>query len=576
MLWKHRPDPLNYIRILLAIVSGVALTFAFPRWNIGIIVWLWILPLLYALWSVDVSEFKNSRSKSWFGFKLGYVAGLSFFIINLFWLRHSSRVISGAVDNTWMGLGTELTGMVAVLAMSAYLALYWGLWGAFTAMICKPRISVDGKPMTGDTGALFSASMESLRSASLTAAAWVACEWLRGTVLTGFGWNGLGVALRPSLVLIQSADMVGVTGLSFLPVFVACIGYCTVLRFRQEVRTSRVRPHFDFFVAVALLLLNFGYGAWQLVRVRDASIPLQVLLVQTNVSQAMKWSGEHTEKIYRGYGDLTQLFGGKMMEHAPDIVIWPESALPLPFHDPNHIPFLNEILSINDFSLLTGVDILIPNDPSYTGVALMRGNFENHQLYRKAHLVPFGEFLPLRYIWPVEKILGGMIPGDFAAGDSTEPLLLEKPEGVQIIPLVCFEDTIGRHARKFVREAPQILVNCTNDGWFLHSNENEVHLANAIFRCVELRRPMARVCNTGVTCVVDVMGRIPKGGTLQDSKGNVFIKGCLPKEIRLDKAPQITFYARYGDVFSMVMLGVSVAAILLYSVKHRKKTVNQI
>lgn len=573
MPWKHRPDPLNHIRILLALVSGFTLNFAYPRWNIGIIVWLWMFPLLYALWNGHESRIKSQRAKAWLGFKLGYVAGLAFFIPNLAWLRHSSRVINGAMDNTWMGLGTELTGMGAVLGMSAYLSLYWGLWGAFTAMICKPRISVDGKPMAGDTGALFSVSMESLRAAFLTAAAWVACEWLRGIVFTGFGWNGLGVALRPSLVLIQSADMVGVTGLSFLPVFVACIGYNTVLRFRQEVRTSRVRPHVDFFVAVVLLLLNFGYGAWQLVRVREASIALQVLLVQINVPQAVKWSGESADEIYRGYGDLTQLFGGRMMAHPPDLVVWPESALPLAFHDPNHIPFLNETLALNDFSLLTGVDILIPNEASYTGAALMRGSFENHQLYRKVQLVPFGEYLPLRWLWPVEKLLGGMIPGDFAAGKTSEPLLLEKPEGVQLIPLVCFEDTIGRLARKFVREAPQLLVNCTNDGWFLHSEENEVHLANAIFRCIELRRPMVRACNTGVTCVIDTVGRIPKGGTLQDSKGNVFIKGCLPKEIRLEKSPPITFYARHGDVFSMSMLGLSVMAVLASGFKTRMKKV---
>lgn len=573
MSLKPRPDRLNFLSLIFALVSGFALTFAFPPWNAGIVAWLWVLPLLYALWHPAGDRIKIPRAKAWFGFKLGYVAGLAFFIPNLSWVRHSSRVLSGAVDNTWAGVGPELTGMAAVLSMSVYLALYWGLWGAFTAMICRPRISADGKPMEGDTGALFSVSLESLRSAFFTAAAWVACEWLRGVVLTGFGWNGLGVALRPSLSLIQSADMLGVTGLSFFPVFVACILYNTALRFRQEVRTSRVRPHFDFFVAVLLLLSNFGYGAWQLVRVRGATFPLQVGLVQINLPQAVKWSGEHTEDIYQGYGKLTQiqLASGK----TPDLVVWPESALPLPFHDPNHIQFLNDILGLGDFSLLTGVDILIPNEPSYTGAALMRGNFENHQLYRKVHLVPFGEFLPLRWLPPLEALLGGLLPSDFSSGQSMEPLLLEKPEGVQIIPLICFEDTVGRFARKFVREAPQLIVNCTNDGWFLHSEENEVHLANAIFRSIELRRPMVRACNTGVTCIVDAMGRVPRGGILRDGKGNVFTKGYLPGEIRLEKSPPMTFYAKYGDVFSVAMLGVSMLAVIFnVGMARRKKARN--
>jgi len=97
---------------------------------------------------------------------------------------------------------------------------------------------------------MFSLSLESLRSAFLNAAAWTGLEWLRGILLTGFPWNGLGVPMASLLSLIQSADLVGVTGLSFLPVFCACIAYNTALRFREEARTSRVRPHMDFFCAI--------------------------------------------------------------------------------------------------------------------------------------------------------------------------------------------------------------------------------------------------------------------------------------------------------------------------------------
>ena len=176
--------------------------------------------------------------------------------------------------------------------------------------------------------------------------------------------------------------------------------------------------------------------------------------------------------------------------------------------------------------------------------------------------MPFGEYLPLRNVPGMELLLGGVIQGDFAAGKSTEPMILARPDGVQIIPLVCFEDTIGRLARKFVRDAPQLIVNMTNDGWFLQSEENEVHLANAKFRCVELRRPMARACNTGVTCFVDALGRIGKHDTLRDPKtGSYFLKGALPKEIFLPKNPIMTFYARHGDVFSISMLAVMLGAV---------------
>jgi apolipoprotein N-acyltransferase len=589
-------------RLLLAFISGLVLTLAYPRWNLSIAVWLWILPLLYALWSSrGKTEVRSQKSEVRRSFVLGYAAGLAFFIPNLVWVRQSSRVISGAADNSWAGMGPELMGAAAVLGLGLYLALYFGLWAAFAAAIGRPRISGDGMPAAGDAGRLFSSSLESLRSASLTAGAWVACEWLRGMIFTGFGWNGLAVALHQQSVLIQSADIVGVTGLSFLPVFVACILYNNVLRFRQEVRTSRVRPHADFWIASALVLLNFGYGALRLSQHPGDTIPVRVVLVQQNVPQWEKFQSRSTKeetldeasraagRIYSEYFRTTQeavdpaqlavpkmtvwsddnspplkIAAAWIKPPTPDLVIWPESALPAPFFDKFNEEFLSSVLSFGDFSLLTGTDIFMPNEPGYTGAALLRGTYENNELYRKVHLVPFGEYLPLRNVPGVEALLGDVLPGDFECGTSTEPLVLAKPAGVQIIPLVCFEDTVGRLARLFARPAPQILVNLTNDGWFLQSNENEVHLANAIFRCIELRRPMARSCNTGVTCFVDAQGRIGKGDKLMDPKtGSVFVKGVLAKEMHLPKHPEMTFYARFGDVFSIAMLVVCLGAVVV-------------
>ncbi|HSI65633.1 MAG TPA: hypothetical protein VLE43_21080, partial [Candidatus Saccharimonadia bacterium] len=202
---------------LSALAAGLVLVFAYPGWNVSWLVWVWMLPLLYALWGwkgdqdlrFEISDFRSPedaadpkspkagasspnlksqisnlkshkrRSPAWRGFRMAYLAGLAFFIPNLNWVRHSSRVISGASDNTWIGWGPELMGMGAVLGLGLYLSLYWGLWGAFAATIGRPRISVDGQTTEGDTGKLFSVSLESLRAAFLCAAAWVACEWLR-------------------------------------------------------------------------------------------------------------------------------------------------------------------------------------------------------------------------------------------------------------------------------------------------------------------------------------------------------------------------------------------------------------
>jgi apolipoprotein N-acyltransferase len=448
-----------------------------------------------------------------------------------------------------------------VLGLSAYLAIYWGLWSAFAATLGRPQLEKaaeqEGKRKWT------SLSLASLRSALVCAAAWVALEWLRGVVFTGFGWNGLGVAMRHHIAMIQSAEYVGVTGLSFLPVLVGCIGYNTVARFRIEVGQRGARPHLDFFFAAFLVVANFFFGVNTLSRSGGevGTVSVKTLVVQQNVPQVVRWTPGTHEQVYQEMGDLTR-FG--LIASKPDLVVWPETSLSYAFHDPNHVDFLNSMFEEHDYALLTGTDIAMPNEPGYNGAALMLGSFENHQLYRKIHLVPFGEYLPMRQVPLVNALLGGILPADFARGEETEPLTLERPAGVQIIPLICFEDTVGRLARKFVREGPQLIVNMTNDGWFLQSNENEVHLANAIFRCVELRRPMARACNTGVSCYVDEFGRIARGDKLKDPKtGSVFIKGFLPKEVVLKTHPPITFYARHGDVFAISMAVITATLVVL-------------
>ena len=270
--------------------------------------------------------------------------------------------------------------------------------------------------------------------------------------------------------------------------------------------------------------------------------------------------------MYDGFANTTKIFVDSSLEKKPDLVVWPESALPYDLELPDHKTYFDRLLGTADFSLLTGVDFSGEAEARYTGAALMRGKFERQQLYAKVCLVPFGEYLPLRSLPGMQQLLGGVIQGDFNPGTKTEPLILERPFGVQLIPLVCFEDTFGRFARKFARDAPQLIVNMTNDGWFLQSEENEVHLTNALFRCVELHRPMVRACNTGVTCVIDAHGQVDDHSILRDPKtGSVFIKGAQPKEIKLQRNPPMTFYAQHGDVFSIGML-----AVMLLAVSWRK------
>ena len=209
-------------------------------------------------------------------------------------------------------------------------------------------------------------------------------------------------------------------------------------------------------------------------------------------------------------------------------------------------------------------DVDPENGTAYNAAALMAGSFDSPelQLYHKMHLVPFGEFVPFRKELPfLDAWLKHLVPGDFDRGESAEPLPFPgKP--MQVLPLICFEDTVGRHARKFIRPGSQFLVNVTNDGWFRQSPAAEQHVANARFRCVELRRPMVRACNTGVTCLIDDRGRVT--AALSDPDSGFFVKGALASTLRVPTAPPMTFYARFGDLFTFIVAACALVLLVLY------------
>jgi apolipoprotein N-acyltransferase len=538
--------PHHLLSLVLPLVSGGLLTCAFPLWDQEWAVWLGLVPLLAVLWGE-----KTHLS----GFAVGFLAGLAFFIPNLTWVRHSSRVLAGAVDERWVGLGTELMGAGAVVGLGSYCALYFALWGWFVRRYASP----DAQRLL--SGSWQQSTWESLRCSLLAAAAWVACEWLRSTtVVTGFGWNGLGVGLHQNRVLIQAADLVGVMGLSFLPVLLACTGWNTLRRqvaIYQGKGTCRTR--LDFTLALVLLFIVAGYGMIRLNQRPVDTLTVRTLLVQPNVPQVEAWEHRPKPHLYERLARLTRLYA-EAREGRPsdvDLVVWPESALPVHLYGlPDHEPFFNQLLSLGSFSLLTGTEIYHEGEPNgHVSAVLFQGSYANRQEHHKVHLVPFGEYLPLGD-YPPFSWLRPIIPGDFTPGTSTEPMRLDKPQ-VGLIPLICFEDTVGRLARRFVRPEPQMIVNLTNDGWFLNSRAMEVHTANAKFRAIELRRPMVRGTNTGVTCFIDSQGTVTH--RLNDPQtGSTLIEGCLPGEVNVPTTGEMTLYARHGDWFALLCLGLGI------------------
>ncbi len=564
------PRPALPVRLwpwVAALLTGIALSFCYPPWNIEPLLWTGLLPLMAALWLPEPGSIRKPGRR---GFFLGYAAGLAFFLTNLAWLH--TVTIFGAV------------------MISLYLALYFGAWGAFAATIARPRPPSGGRAsrlppasrvsrlieqkseMAGESAgaaSLLAASGDALRSAFLAAAAWVALEWLRGIVLSGFGWNGLGVALHANLPLIQICDVVGVAGLAFVPVFCATVAYTTLRRVISEVRTMVFRPHLDFAAAVLLVVCVFLYGAGKLSQPAGKSVAIRTLIVQGNIPLYEEYTPEFQRSIYRTYWDFTEMF---VTNGDYDLVIWPESALPanLSFNEDLH----RRIAALGDFNYVFGTNEIGGTNREdyqvYNSIALLPKGGGDFQTYRKTHLVPFGEFIPLKDTFPFLKwIVEQHLPDygqDLAAGTEAKRLRAKDPD-IEIIPLICFEDTVGRVARKFVAPGPQLIVNATNDGWFNESPASRQHLANALFRCVELRRPMARAANSGVSAYIDPFGNLtgPNGEPriLRDPEtGNTFLKGCLPGSIEVPLSPPMTFYARFGDVFAIAMLAVAAAAVI--------------
>ena len=559
------PHLKNYWPHGCAILSGILLALCFPHYDFANLIWVWQAPLLAALWFSNPSGADTPRWR--YGFFLGYLSGVSFFVLNINWITEISKVS-----------GTILSGVAALFCLTVYFAVYFALLGAFAATVGRWVIP---EPTGKGKADLFDQSIAVLKVAFLNGAAWCGLEWLRGLVFTGFGWNGLGVALENQLLLVQFADVIGITGYGFIMMFAGVIGFATVVRLVHEVRDrQRLKPHLDFALGVAMIIGLFLYGVSK-VNYRPAeSVDVRARIMQLNISMEDKWSEEIKlrQKVVFDYRDLTRVF----VETAqPDLVLWPETSLPGHFSFKWVQEFLNDdVLKGDDFYLLAGLeDTNLQESEIYNTITLMKGSTETYQMHKKVHLVPLGEYIPFRGKLPFfEWIAGGIIEADFAPGDSHEPLTMVKDgHDIDIIPLICFEDTVPRHARQFIRPGPQIIVNVTNDGWFNDSAEVEQHFNNAIFRCIELRRPMIRCANTGISAFIDSRGSLYEHDSqdtypriLRDeTTGSTRIRGSLPGTVEVDLNPPVTVYARIGDAFSIAMGCLALLVAGLHFLRNR-------
>ena len=236
--------------------------------------------------------------------------------------------------------------------------------------------------------------------------------------------------------------------------------------------------------------------------------------------------------------------------------------------------FVMDLATSSETDLLLGT-IDVANQNVYNAAILISDGGDRIQVYRKVHLVPFGEFVPGRHTVPLlAQIVGDQVPGDFKEGSEYTVFTLTDGN-TYVAPLICFEDTIGELTRQFVlpteaSPGANLLVDMTNDGWFQRSAGSHQHLANAIFRCVETRRPMIRGANTGVTCFINQFGRVTQ--ILRDERGSTFTEGVLAGEIKVPTEAELTFYVRHGELFAKACAAITLLSILVLFAVRRWKT----
>ena len=544
-----------------AVCSGILYAACFPPFNLTWFCWIALTPLVAAIW------FSGAKSRHrWLrSGLLGYVAGLTFFWIVFFWL-------------------TTVT-LLGWFVLQFYMAIYFAIW-AWVCDLLRPRTETRQSSVQGRWGQMltqarstattvqspWTKSTTNLRLAFMLAAAWTTVEWLRGWIFSGFGWNGLGIALHDTWPLIQIAELTGVGGLSFMVAFANVIVITTAYRLVVEARTRVMRPHFDFTVTMAAIVgvLIFGVHATQISQPTKA---LRVAAVQSNVPQNQKFDPQFTRRIFDQFHRLSEIALGS--NPPPDLLVWPESSMPGPvLADEESQKFVTDLATSSETDLLLGT-IDVDKRDVYNAALLVSDGGDRMQIYRKVHLVPFGEYIPGRNTVPLlARIVGDKVPGDFDKGKEYTVFTLTDND-VHVAPLICFEDTIGELTRQFVlpnetTPGANLLVDVTNDGWFKRSAGSHQHLTNAIFRCVETRRPMVRASNTGVTCFINQFGRVTEA--LRDDTGSTFTEGVLAGEIKVPTEHELTFYVRHGDLFAKLCAAITLLSVfVLFGIRRWKK-----
>ena len=469
----------------LAIVSGICIGLAYQPWHLGFLVYIGFIPLIHTWF--------NHRSGD--NFKSGYLFGL---IYNL-------------ISNYWMGVnsGADFSVVfISLISAVAYLALFWGIAGAIIGVFRKDVNLYLMLPFL------------------------IVClEWVRSFGPLGYAWGNLALTQTDYLPLLQNIDIVGTYGLALWIISINVILY-------HFVQTSINIKKFSLIIAIIFIgLFISGWGRMQLFDPKTDSI--DIAIIQPNVDPNEKWDYSNRQEMLMFMDSLYET----AMSLQPDFILFPETALPTYLRLNNRVRSqLQRKVDASGIPILVGtVDRIIDTSGNkvYFNSAMYLRPAGEYEMYEKIHLVPFAEYdLFPNLFHPLEKLNLNVDRGVFKGGDNYKVFRWNK---VQFSDLICYESSLPRIARRFVRNGAEVLMIQANDGWLGESAGPYQHFELARLRAIENRIPVVRAGNTGISGVIlptgEVQRKIPLG-----------IEAVFKETIPLYNSG--SFYSEYGDVFA--------------------------
>ncbi len=501
----------NLKTLILVFVSASLLILAFPRTDYYLLTWLALVPFFFAL---DHKSYKES-------FWIGGFGGLIFFFGTLYWLFNVTR---------WF----YFIAALGITILMCYLALYFALFALVYRYLSRTKL---------------------FYRLLMIPAAWVVLEYIRAHLFSGFGWMSLGYSQYKNIGMIQIADILGVYGVSFAIVLANLIIKEIINLIINRQKVFSVWP--EILASILVIVSVFLYGNYRLSNdanaIKDKKVR-EFVIVQPNIRQEDKWNVAEWYRIFDTHLNLT----AQARLSNVDLVIWPESFYPGILDEEEGLKDeLESFIGAKKINLLFG-SVTQNKENIYNSAVLLSREGQELGRYNKIHLVPFGEYLPLRKQIP---LLARFVPlGDFNAGQEFTLFKMPNENNPDLFAvLICFEDTVEGLVRKFVLKGAGLLVNLTNDAWFGDTSAPFMHLQSSVFRSVENKRIMIRAANTGVSCFIDELGRIYNSVNI--SGHNTYVAGtATAKAVFLNEK---TFYTKFGDIFTYFCFGCILLIILL-------------